>query len=588
MYDTLCNDFVTFRQDIFYMKNVPEKHEISSEVRRSIWAKWKQNLKDWVWYHKEHPGWFDLDIQGAVSRVLISPVRNLLRHLKELGRDRKEARLPETESRIGQLLLFAWGNLPRVGCAIRERLDLRRRKSIRSDSKRRAFLEHLHIHPAVFLGGALCVALLAVGLSLYTLGTSAVYDGVKLGTVGSKAEVSAAVANVESITRKALTNEAYCVDQSLLDVRTGVVLRTELMDAETLEDNLSDQLGLVEYGHALYVNDSLVAATTYSGALEDLLDQLKVGYRTASTVECGFVEKVEIREEFVDSSYMMNLGHIAEILNDTKEGAVIYTVKSGDTLYGIAGKHDITVSTLRTLNPGYSSSGLHPGDELLISNAVSYLTVKNVERQNYMQNIPYTVEYQDDDSMYQGDYRVISKGVYGKADITANVTYVNGEETDRQVVASATLSEPVVELQARGTKPRPSWFPTGSFRWPTSGVITSYFGYRNTGISGASTYHKAIDIANRKGTPIYAADGGTVTFAGYNGSLGYYITIDHGNGFKTIYGHNSALYVSRGDKVYKGQKIAAMGNTGTSSGSHCHFGVSKNGTWVNPLNYLPR
>ena len=569
------------------MKNAPKKQEISSEMRRSIWAKWKQNLKDWVWYHHEHPDWFDLDIQGAVTKVLINPVRNLFRHLKELGRDRRESHFPETESRIGQLLLFAWGNLPRVGCAFRERLDLRRRRSIRTDSRWRAFLEHMHIHPAVFLLGSMTVALLAVTLSLYTLGTSAVYNGVNLGTVGSTEEVSTAISNVESIVRTALSDETFSVDPALLDVQTGVVLRTDVTNGEVLEEKLSEELGLVEYGYALYVDDTLVAATTYSGALEDLLDQLKVGYRTANTVECGFVEKVEIHEEFVDSSYMMNLGHIAEILNDTKEGAVTYTVKSGDSFYAIAAKHGINLSTLRAMNPGYSAKGLHPGDELLISNAVSYLTVMNVERQNYVQNIPYDVEYQDDSSMYQGDYKVLSKGVYGKADITANVTYVNGEEVDRQVVASATLSEPVAELQARGTKPRPSWFPTGSFRWPTSGVITSYFGYRNTGIAGASTYHEAIDIANRTGTPIYAADGGTVTASGWGGKLGYYITIDHGNGFKTIYAHCSSLYVAKGAKVYKGQTIAAMGNTGTSSGSHLHFGVKKNGTWVNPLNYLP-
>lgn len=73
----------------------------------------------------------------------------------------------------------------------------------------------------------------------------------------------------------------------------------------------------------------------------------------------------------------------------------------------------------------------------------------------------------------------------------------------------------MAERQARGTKERPTWFPTGSFRWPCYGVITSYFGGRNTGISGASSYHEAIDIANSYGTPIYAADGGTVIYSGW-------------------------------------------------------------------------
>ncbi|MBE6918360.1 MAG: M23 family metallopeptidase [Ruminococcaceae bacterium] len=569
------------------MKKTPRKHDIAPKERTSIWRKWKQDIKDWIWYNQEHPERFEFDLQGAVYNIFIAPVRNLFKHLKQLGQDRKDAKLPESESRIGQLLLFGWGSLPRLGCIIRERLDLRRRKSIVSDSKRRSFFEHLQIRPATFLVGALGIAGVAVLLSLYTLGTSAKYDGVDLGTVNSKDTVESVVARVESVTREALDDANYTVDPQLLETSTRVVLRTDVEDAAALEENLSNQIGLVDYGYAIFVNDELIAATTFPGALEELLDQLKVGYHTPDTLECGFVEDVQIRECFVDSSYMMNLGHIAEILNDTKEGAVTYTVKSGDTLYGIAGKHDITVSELRSLNPGYSSKGLHPGDVLTISNAVPYLTVLNVERQNYVQDIPYVIEYEDDDSMYQGDYKVLSKGVYGKADITANVTYINGEEADRQIVASATLSEPIAELQARGTKPRPSWFPTGSFRWPCSGVITSYFGYRNTGIAGASTYHRAIDIANKRGTPIYAADGGTVVLSGWYGSLGYCVIIDHGNGFRTTYGHNSALHVSAGDKVYKGQKIASMGSTGTSSGNHCHFGVQKNGTWVNPLNYLP-
>lgn len=81
--------------------------------------------------------------------------------------------------------------------------------------------------------------------------------------------------------------------------------------------------------------------------------------------------------------------------------------------------------------------------------------------------------------------------------------------------------------------------------------------------------------------------GGTVIYSGWNGGLGYCVKIDHGNGFITWYGHNSDLYVSVGDHVYKGQTIAAMGSTGISSGSHCDFRIQRNGTMVDPLNYLP-
>ena len=153
-------------------------------------------------------------------------------------------------------------------------------------------------------------------------------------------------------------------------------------------------------------------------------------------------------------------------------------------------------------------------------------------------------------------------------------------------MASVPLSEPVTETQARGTIPRPTWFPTGSFRWPCSGTLTSYFGRRNTGIRGASTYHEGIDIANSYGTAIYAADGGTVSYSGWRSGFGYLVIIDHGNGYQTYYGHNSSLLVSTGEHVYKGQQIARMGSTGISSGNHCHFGIKINGTFVNPLNYL--
>lgn len=126
----------------------------------------------------------------------------------------------------------------------------------------------------------------------------------------------------------------------------------------------------------------------------------------------------------------------------------------------------------------------------------------------------------------------------------------------------------------------------GSFRWPCSGRITSYFGYRSTGIRGATRNHKGIDIACSHGTPIYAADGGRVTYAGYKGAMGYVVIIDHNNGYVTYYEHNSSLLVSAGQTVYKGQQVAKAGRSGVASGVHCHFGIQRNGSYVNPLNYL--
>jgi murein DD-endopeptidase MepM/ murein hydrolase activator NlpD len=173
--------------------------------------------------------------------------------------------------------------------------------------------------------------------------------------------------------------------------------------------------------------------------------------------------------------------------------------------------------------------------------------------------------------------------------VTESVTEIATEPMTEIATEPVTevLTEPITEQRAQGTKERPSWLPTGSFRWPTSGRITSYFGYRNTGVRGASTNHKGIDIANARGTSIYAADGGTVIYSGWKTAMGYTIIIDHGNGYETYYEHNSELLVSRGDHVFKGEKIARMGSTGVSSGNHCHFGIKKNGVYVNPLNYLP-
>ena len=128
---------------------------------------------------------------------------------------------------------------------------------------------------------------------------------------------------------------------------------------------------------------------------------------------------------------------------------------------------------------------------------------------------------------------------------------------------------------------------TGSFQGPAdSNVVTSGFGGRNTGISGASTNHKGIDIRAGYGANIYAADSGTVVTSELSSSYGNYIVISHGNGKTTLYGHMSRRLVKAGDTVKKGQIIGYAGATGVANGPHLHFEIWENGNRVNPLNYF--
>lgn len=128
---------------------------------------------------------------------------------------------------------------------------------------------------------------------------------------------------------------------------------------------------------------------------------------------------------------------------------------------------------------------------------------------------------------------------------------------------------------------------TGIYMWPTSGPITSPFGWRTHPIFGTQRFHTGIDIGADYGDAVVASDGGVVIYADWMGGYGKAVIIDHGGGISTLYAHNSELLVSEGQKVYKGQQISRVGTTGYSTGPHLHFEVREGGSPVNPLNYLP-
>jgi murein DD-endopeptidase MepM/ murein hydrolase activator NlpD len=123
---------------------------------------------------------------------------------------------------------------------------------------------------------------------------------------------------------------------------------------------------------------------------------------------------------------------------------------------------------------------------------------------------------------------------------------------------------------------------TGSFSWPVTGPITSPFGWRSSPFTGAPDFHPGLDIAAPTGTTVTAAAGGTVIMAQWYGGYGNYILIDHGGGYSTGYGHLSAMYVSNGQSVKRGQAIGAIGMTGEATGPHLHFEVRIDGKPVDP------
>lgn len=128
----------------------------------------------------------------------------------------------------------------------------------------------------------------------------------------------------------------------------------------------------------------------------------------------------------------------------------------------------------------------------------------------------------------------------------------------------------------------------GMFKWPAPSYtrISSEYGWRMHPTLGVEKFHNGVDMAAPGGSPILAAYDGEVIAAGYNSSMGNYIMINHGGGLITIYMHASALYVSQGTMVARGEKIATVGTTGRSTGNHLHFGVRLNGQYVSPWNYL--
>ena len=304
--------------------------------------------------------------------------------------------------------------------------------------------------------------------------------------------------------------------------------------------------------------------------------------KDADIREVDFTEEIEVLKVETSFNKLADPDEAVAKIREGKEEMRTHIVEVGESYWIIARMYDTTVEELLSANPDQDSQTLKPGDEVNLFVPTPLLTVRTVEQIQYTEDTAFETEVKTDDSMYKNQKKIITKGEKGSSEIVANVTKLNGIVEDKEIISEKVLVEPVTEVVVQGTKELPKTAATGSFMVPTSGRLSSPYGMRN------GSMHRGIDLANSTGTNVYAADGGRVTFSGYKGSYGYMIEINHENGYVTRYAHNSKLLVKSGERVYRGQHIAEMGNTGRSTGPHLHFEILVNGSHQNPSRYIYR
>jgi murein DD-endopeptidase MepM/ murein hydrolase activator NlpD len=337
----------------------------------------------------------------------------------------------------------------------------------------------------------------------------------------------------------------------------------------------------------IYIENEFVGAVVDGESIESQLKTALEKYREEENIiEVDYAVVPDLKQGVYRSEALVNESDMKEFLTGEKEVVTEYTPEEEISTEKIAEDFDMSVEEVKEHNPKISDAeSIESGESIKIKEAVSVLPVKYVCEEQEEEIIELDAfEYNDENEL-------VSQGIKGKKLSTFEVTYIDGQEVNRKLKDTETIEFPseVDSLDNQQTDseviysesiPDTENIFSGDFVWPVNGgYISDPF--------GSDRNHKGLDIAAPAGTEIFAADGGTVVEAGWNdGGYGYLVMIDHGNGYVTLYGHASEVYVNAGDTVAKGQLIAAVGTTGDSTGNHCHFEVRYNGGFLDPENFV--
>ena len=376
------------------------------------------------------------------------------------------------------------------------------------------------------------------------------------------------------------------VTQLELDPTYTLAIGGDVMnEMEVANAILSASGGAIGEATAVYIDGSLQFVTQDGDHLRSYLESVKQPYEDASdpNVRVSFVHDISLVDGLYLQASMVSYSDILSVLNEGG-GARTYTAAEGDTVQTVLDATGVAWDSLAALNPDLTGTDqeLAAGNEVITGvESPDLLQVKVIRRESYTSEIPYdTLETQSSEYDF-GETVVTSAGQNGLQEITQDITYIDGVQTEISTVSVETLQQPVSEYVTKGTHLKSGMtanYGSGEWMWP----VPQY-----TYVSRwMSSLHKGADICAAYGTPIYASDSGVVVTAGYHYSYGNYVVIDHGNGWTTLYGHMSALGCSSGQAVERGEVIGYVGSTGNSTGNHCHFEMHHNGTLVSARNFF--
>lgn len=445
----------------------------------------------------------------------------------------------------------------------------------------------------------------------YQLNPKEVYkvylDGKSIGNVTNKQELEDYI-NEEQKDLK----EKYNVDKVYIpagvDIRKYTTYEKEILTAKQVHNIIKEEKPFTVEGYKVTIKSNTEGE---KDLIINVLDR-NVFDKSIKSVVKAFVSsddlknyendtQTEIKETgtliediYIDQNITIKKGYIStdeEIFTDEKTltkyllfGEVkedqYYTVQEGDTIDSIAYNNKLATEEFLIVNPEFTSSKniLSVGQQVKVG-LINPVVDVVVETHNVLdQESQYKTVTEDDSSLNLGTEKVITEGQNGMDRLTTKIKSINGETKNVVIVSSETLTPSVDKVVKVGTKVYAGGgtapIMTGSWAWPTISqyYISSYFGYR------WGKVHEALDIAGSgEGSPIFAAGSGTVVTSQNKGSLGQHITINHGNGYYTLYAHLNARIVQVGQTVQKGQQIGTMGHTGFATGTHLHFGLYRNG-----------